>query len=61
MAFITVLKGTKRPHAMAPGALAIALRMPSGVRTCCTQRGQGTCIPTPRVQLGSRERYRVST
>ncbi len=46
---------------MAPGDLATALRMPSGVRTCCTQRGQGTCTPTPRVQLGSRERYRVST
>ncbi len=44
---------------MAPGALATAAVMPSGVRTCCTQRGQGICTAMPRVQLGSSDMYCV--
>ena len=35
--------------------------MPSGVRTCCTQRGQGSCAADPRVQPGSVARYLEKT
>ena len=48
-------------HAIAPGALATAESMPSGVRTCCTQRGQGSCAADPNVQLGSVARYLEKT
>ena len=50
-----------RAHDIAPGALATAKSMPSAVRTCCTQRGQGSCTADPSFQLGSVARYLEKT